>query len=219
MTASNIQIGDGIRLYKLVTDVDASGNNTLSVGQAVGGSAVSNTNPIPTHTVGGFSVLSGSFTRPTDTNAYAINDLVGVNTSVNAGNAPAVTGAVFANGDGFRIEAVRIFKTSITLTNAQFRVWLWNDQPVFTVGDNGVFGAITAIATADIAKLVDYFDVTLDIASATAGARGRAAVRIGTGLTVKPVTGTSFYYSMTALAAYAPANAEVFTAIFEGVRS
>jgi len=166
--------------------------------------------------------LSASFTRPSDTNVYAINDLLGINTSANSGNAIAVASAVFANGDGFRIERLRLFKSTNVLTLASFRIHLWRDLPTFTaIGDNGAQGLITALVVDSLQHHIEYFDVTMDIAGSTtgAGASGIGAPARSVPVIVRPNTGTTFYYSVQALGAYVPASAEVFTCFLEGVRA
>jgi hypothetical protein len=169
---------------------------------------------------GGVIVVSASFVRPADTTAYAVNDLVGANTAVNAANATEIQNAVGDAGDAIRIEKLRLRKTSIGLTNAQFRVHLFRGLPTFTVGDNGAFGALTALAATDLSLHVGYFDVTMDRASATVGggAYGVGLPPAGSGNYVSPASGTSLWYAVQALAAYAPANAETFSVHLEGIR-
>jgi hypothetical protein len=162
-------------------------------------------------------VVGASFARPGNTTPYVATDLVGTNASVNAGNAILVPNAVLKNGDAFRIEAVRVYKSSIAAL-VGFRVWLWNAQPTFTVGDNGLFGDLTGLATANVDMLVDKIDVTLTM-SGSANAVGRGVPALGNAISVKPTAGLGFYYSLTVLAGYTPANAETFNVLFEGVGS
>ena len=56
----------------------------------------------------------------------------------------------------------------------------------------------------------------MDRASATAGAYGEAAPT--TPITVSPLTGTSIYYAVQALAAYTPVSQETFQGEFSGIR-
>ena len=160
--------------------------------------------------------LRSGFTRPADTTAYAANDLVGVNTSVAAGNTIEVPNAVASPADAVRIERIVLRKSNKSLTNAQFRVHIFDRCPTWDVGDNGAGGAIGALAVTDLAGHKGYVDVTMDRASATAGACGVAAV--SPAITVSPLAGTSIYYAVQALAAYTPASGETFAAEFEGIR-
>lgn len=175
-------------------------------------------NGITTWSPDGFVVLPVSFTRPADTTAYAANDLVGVTTSTSQTNLIEIPNAVRAEGEAVRIERVRLHKSGPSLTNAQFRVHLWRAKPTLSVGDNGAFSATNVYAVDDVIHHAGYFDVTMD-KSGTAGARAAGVPNIGSGITLKPVTGTSLYFSIEALAAYTPVSGEVFTATFEGART
>lgn len=166
----------------------------------------------------GVTVHSVSFTRPSDTTAYTANDLVGISTSVVAGNSPSIPDAVYADwGDGFRFDRVRLYKSNKSTTNASFRVHIFSSQPTWDVGDNGAGGAITALAIADMSSHVGYVDITMDRASATAGAYGMANPSSGA-ITVKPASGTAIYVAVQATAAYTPVSGEVFTVALEGIR-
>ena len=164
----------------------------------------------------GVQVCRAGFTRPADTTAYAANDLVGVNTSVAAGNTIEVPNAVASPGDAVRVERVVLRKSNKSLTNAQFRVHIFDRLPTWDVGDNGAGGTISALAVADLAGHCGYVDITMDRASATAGAYGEAAP--ANPITVAPLTGTSIYYAVQALAAYTPVSQETFQGEFSGIR-
>jgi hypothetical protein len=75
----NATLNTGLQLYAKT----ASGDGTLSlvspIDISVGGTAVSSSNPLP---VGGKSLTSTcTFTRPADTTAYSINDVIADRTS------------------------------------------------------------------------------------------------------------------------------------------
>ena len=188
-----------------------------------GDDVVSGTNQLPVRTQGGITVLEASFTRPSDTTPYTANDLVGPTTSsADPSLAIAISSAVFANGDGFRIERARLKKSDISRTNAQFRLHFWRDLPTFTgIGDNGAQGAVTALVCASMDYYVDYIDVTMDRASSTASgyAQGVGVPSVGNGIVIRPRTGTSFYVSVQAIAAYTPVSGETFVIALEGLRA
>jgi hypothetical protein len=167
----------------------------------------------------GVTVHTVSFARPADTTAYTANDLVAGSTSVAATNSPIIADAVYDGADGFRLDRVRLYKSGTSLTNASFRVHIFNALPVWSVGDNGAGGAINALAVSDMASHVGFVDITMDRASATAGAYGMANPSSGA-ITVKPsvITSTAIYVAVQALAAYTPASAETFTVALEGIR-
>lgn len=171
------------------------------------------------YTPRGVTVHSVSFTRPADTNAYTANDLVGTSTSVAAANSTAILDAVYDGADGFRFDRVRLRKSNKSTTNASFRVHFFDRLPVWDVGDNGAGGAITALAVTTMAGHCGYVDITMDRASATAGAYGMANPSSGA-ITIKPsaVTSTAIYIAVQALAAYTPVSEEVFTVDVEGIR-
>ena len=133
--------------------------------------------------------LRAGFARPNDTTAYTANDLVGTNTSVAAGNTIEVPNAVANPSDAVRVERVVLRKSNKSLTNASFRVHIFDRRPTWDVGDNGAGGVIGALAVADLDGHKGYVDITMDRASATAGACGVAAV--SPAITVSPLSGTS----------------------------
>jgi hypothetical protein len=169
-----------------------------------------------TYSLGGLqAVASNTMTRPADTTAYASGDLV-----ANSTTAGSVTGMVFPNAVRFdlecaRFERIRLRKSSATLTNASFRVYLFTALPTLSVGDNAAFNSSSVLAVDDMDKLVGWFDVTMD-RSGAAGARGTGTPNAGPALTLKPASGTSLYGLIEATAAYTPTSAETFNAVLEG---
>jgi hypothetical protein len=165
-------------------------------------------------------VLRGSFARPADTTQYSANDLVAGSTSVIAGNTLEIPNAVQHPGEAFRLDVVRLRKTSISLTAASFRIHLFRALPTWTVGDNGAGGAITALAVTSLSDHAGYVDITMDSASATASGSAYGKANPSTGaITVSPVVGTSIFVAIQALSTYTPASAETFSVGLEGIRS
>lgn len=152
-----------------------------------------------------FKRISGSFTRPADTTAYAVGDLVA--NSVTAGSVVPVTlAATFSSGGNFRMDRVRLQKSNVILTNAQFRVHFYTTSVItFANGDNGAW------STNQSANYIGSFDITMDKAF-TDGASGLVicglnSVSLDTGFGVSAV--------IEARAAYTPASAEIFTVTLE----
>jgi hypothetical protein len=143
--------------------------------------------------------------RPADTNAYAAGDLIANSTTAGSVTFQTLDCARVA-GAGFAINGVRIYKTTSTLTNAIFRVHLYDASPrTVSNGDNGVFlsdGADTHIG---------YVDVTTDVAFSTPGAQGFAPCS----MLVRIPSGTTLYLLLEARAAYAPGSAEQFEVTLE----
>lgn len=173
--------------------------------------------PGATTTPKGVLSLRAGFIRPNDTTAYAANDLVAGSTSAVAGNTVEVPNAVGAAGDAIRIERIVLRKSAKSLTNASFRLHIFDRRPTWDVGDNGAGGAITALAVTDLDGHKGYVDITMDRASATVGAYGTGTPS-GGAITVAPLTGTSIYFAVQATAGYTPVALEAFVAEFEGIR-
>jgi len=152
-----------------------------------------------------FRRKSSNFTRPSDTTAYAVGDLI-----ANSVTAASVTPLSWATTGSrpFYIPRIRLQKTGTSVTNASFRIHVYDSSPsVATTGDNGVFASVVTGNT----KWLGAFDGTMLTAHAD-------------GCVVDCVPPTDFlrrtfigdpgtlYGLIEAFAAYTPANAEVFTA-------
>lgn len=162
--------------------------------------------------------ISANFTRPADTTAYAAGDLVANSTSSGSVVPLSFTNAVRSAGDCVRIERVRIEKSGTSLTNASFRLHLFEASPTPTVGDNGVFNNAGVLASNNVLNYVGAFPVTMTN-SGSDGATGFGVPATGAGVTCSPTSGTTLYGFLEATAAYTPANAEVFYVVIEGYRT
>lgn len=86
-----------------------------------------------------------SFNRPANTTAYADGDLVANDTT--AGNVVPLTFSVARLGKGSGvIRRVRLFKDDETVTNANFTLHLFAQDPSVNVGDNAALDSGTAYA-------------------------------------------------------------------------
>jgi hypothetical protein len=148
-----------------------------------------------------------SFTRPGDTTAYASGDLVANSTTAGSVVAPVLgigTSAV-TTGQQFRIDRIKLAKSTVTTTNAAFRVHLYRTAPTVANGDNGAF------STSGTANYLNSFDITITQAftDGAAGfvATGANAIVLDSGATIVAL--------VEARGAYAPGNAEVFTLTLE----
>lgn len=147
-----------------------------------------------------FSTLSRSFTRPSDTTAYASGDLV-----ANSTTAGSVTPITLALGNPAQAQAiirrVRLTKSGTTATNGQFRVHFYGASPAVTNGDNGVWLS---------SKAANYFgSIDVTVIAFSDGCTGTGASAVNSELQVN-IAG-SVYCLLEARAAYTPASAEVFT--------
>lgn len=155
-------------------------------------------------------LTSNTITRPADTTAYAVGDLV-----ANSTTAGSVTAFSFASASResqvVRIERVRVRKSGTGVTNASFRVHFYNAPPgTPTNGDNGAF--LTSIAS-----WIGSFDVTVDRAGSD-GAIGAGLPLVGSSITAKVGSNRTLYALLEARGAYTPANAETFTLKVEAYR-
>lgn len=184
------------------------------------GAPVSELNPVPGYSPGGFFTVSASFTRPADTTAYSAGDRVA--DSAGAATVLEFTNVARATSEAVRIERIRMRKTGTSLANASFRVHIFRTLPTVGVNDNGVFNAAGSLALADIAGYVGSVDVTMDKAG-TIGARGVGVPATGAGITCEAAgtSGheTSLWAVVEALAAYTPVSGETFTVTIEAARS
>ena len=158
-------------------------------------------------------VITGSFTRPADTTAYASGDLVANSTTV-ADVAPitfsfpedTTPGNATAKADKSVLQfmGVKLAKSGTSTTNASFRVHLFSQNPCatsplgITNADNGAFSVNKAgyIGSVDI-TLLGMKDGAVAVASADMKTFG-------------PEEATLFAF-VEARAAYTPASEEVFT--------
>ena len=162
--------------------------------------------------------ISANFTRPSDTTAYAVGDLVANSTTSGSVVPLSFANAVRSAGDCVRIERVRIEKSGTSLTNASFRLHLFEASPTPTVGDNGVFNNAGVLATNNVLNHAGTFPVTM-IWSGSDGAMGIGVPTTGAGATVSPTSGTTIYGLLEVTGAYTPASGEVFYVVLEGYRT
>lgn len=163
--------------------------------------------------VGALSALvTATFTRPADTNAYASGDLVANSTT--AGSVTPMTLAI-GRGDSNAaatgmIRRLRLRKSGTSITNASFRVHLYRTSSITCAnGDNGAF------STNQAANYVGRFDVTMDQAF-TDGASGNGIPAVGSEVNFASAT---YYALIEARGAYTPASGETFTVELEVVQN
>jgi hypothetical protein len=158
-----------------------------------------------------------SFTRPADTTTYASGDLVANNTTAGSVVPLTFTTVTRSAGDSVRIERARINTSNALLTNASFRLHLFETTPVPTVGDNGAFNTAGVLATSGIDGYLGNFSITLSN-SGTTGSSGRGVPDVGSAIIATPATGTSIFGLLEVTAAYVPVSGATFTVSLEGYR-
>lgn len=153
--------------------------------------------------------ISANFTRPADTTAYAVGDLVA--NSVTAGSVVAMVLIAGRVPKGkFTIKSARLQKSGVVVTNAQFRVHLYKVAPVtVTNGDNGAWN------TSGVADYIGAIDITLDKVFTDGSSAMGIPVNSVPELRVNLSTGKAVYALLEARAAYTPVSAEVFTLVVD----
>lgn len=161
-------------------------------------------NPIPvngTVSAGGFQVVvSASFTRPSDTIAYAAQDVVS-----NSTTAPAVitfAAAARVNGGSGLIVSARHLKNSTNTVGANFRLQLYRVAPT-AVNDNAQF----PILFANRANRIGF----IDFAHSTGGTGSDASAALATFVNLPFVcnaASNSLLGILTTTAAYTPTSGE-----------
>jgi hypothetical protein len=159
-------------------------------------------------TAGIVATPSTTVTRPANTTAYVVGQLVANSTTAGSVTALQFTASRLAAGSA-TIRRGRLSKTSTSTTNAAFRLHLFSASPLApTNGDGGAFVPVGA------ANYLGALDVTSMIAC-TDGAAGNGAPLIGSDITFALSSGTTIYGLLEARGAYTPTSSEVFTAYLE----
>lgn len=154
-------------------------------------------------------VTSNTITRPNDTTAYAVGDLIA--NSATAGSVTPFSWTSAATGSVVEIGRIRIKKSSTSVTNASFRVHLYNATPGTPAnGDNGAWST-------SMSAYIGAFDITVDRAF-TDGSEGAGVPLVGSSILCKIASGTTLYGLLEARAAYTPAAQETFSIIVEAKR-
>jgi hypothetical protein len=154
--------------------------------------------------------LSQSFTRPSNTTAYNLGQLVA--NSVTAGAVVPMSFNVGGNSmpGQFRLSRIRLFKSGTSSANAQFRLHLYSAPPTLANGDGGAWStnqAASYLGSIDVAGMKAFTDGCCDVGDDAAGAEHL----------VRLPGGTAFYGLIEARAAYAPVGNEQFTVTLETV--
>ena len=117
---------------------------------------------------------SASFTRPADTTAYAVNDVVSNSTSTTTPMTLAAVGIINSSGGAAAgyITKVRLVTDNKAFT-AQCRVWFFNSTSITVAADNAAFGPKWAdrsarIGYVDLPTLAPEDSTASDCAEATA---------------------------------------------------
>lgn len=178
---------------------------------------VSSTNPLPVTssattpivTAGSGYFVTASKTRPADTNAYAIGDVI--NESASAGTNWTFS-SIGPSGGKILITyvALEIDLAAVISGMASFRVHLFDAAPT-AINDNAAF----SVATGDRTKYLGYLEVsTPEDLGATLWVQNdtvRLPVKLAS-------ASTSLYGMLETRAAYTPSSGDVFTVHIRAIR-
>lgn len=150
---------------------------------------------------------SASFTRPADTNQYAVGDLVANSTT--AGSVVPMS-FVLGNNFGFgqfRLTRVRLTKTNNSPTTATFRAHLYSSSPTSAAGDNAAYSTNLSgwLGAIDVPLMTPFTDGCASVGAAVAGSE----------FLIRQAAGSTVYALLMALGTYTPASQEVFTLTLE----
>ena len=164
--------------------------------------------------VGGESaVAASSFTRPADTIAYAIGDLV-ANSTTAGSVVPLALAAARVNGGTGLVRRVRLSTARTGLSGSeQFRVHLFKTAPTSANGDNAPM-SVNGVGAIHLGSA----DVTLDRVF-TDGSKGIGVPAVGSDILFDAAAGsTSLFALLEARSVYTPAASETFTVALEVLR-
>lgn len=157
---------------------------------------------------------SATVTRPADTTAYGSGDLIANSTT--AGDVTAMSFTAALSGDGaIKIRRARVYKDDDDVTNATFRLHLFDADPTGTAPTNGDNGAIALTGVTD--NSLGAFDLAMTTTPDihTDGNVGFAVPITGSEINVLMSSNQTIYGLLEARAAYTPASGEVFTVVLE----
>lgn len=152
--------------------------------------------------------ISATFTRPANVTAYAANALVANN--VLPGSVVPMTFQLdnsFPMAQ-FRLTRARLYKNGVAVTNATFRLHLYQALPTVTNGDGGAWLSTNSadwLGNIDISSMLAFSD----------GAAGTGSCPAGSEMIIRAKQGKNVYGLLQALGAYTPASGEVFTVVLE----
>ena len=148
-----------------------------------------------------FNAVSSTFNRPSGTLTYALGQMV-----ANSGTATNVTPMEFSpvpltsrNGS---IRRARIFTSGTSISYAQFRLHLYQEQPTCANGDGGAWDT-------DYSSYLGAFLITCDKVH-TDGISGIGYPEVGSEINFETSQFYNIYGLLEARAAYDAASAETF---------
>lgn len=150
---------------------------------------------------GPFATITTTITRPTDTNAYAVDDVLADSTSAPTVGGNTLAAAARVSGGSAELRDITIISSATPAAPLQGELWIF-DSAVTAVNDNATF----ALSDADALKLVAVIPFTL-----VAQPSNSVAIIAGINLGFTCVGSADLRYLVRVKNAYVPANAETLT--------
>lgn len=187
-------------LERVTTLVKAAGQAAMSASHPV--VIASDQTPVAIKT--NMAVVSQEITRPSDTTAYAFNDVVGPTGGAAVGNLADIFRENGANGGSGYITKVELLTDQIANV-ASYRIYFFNAAPT-AIADNVTFELIYA----DAAKLVGYVDI---VNMSLEGSSSTAAGGLWTGqlAAVAAAADYDLFYVIVTKTAFTPASDQKYT--------
>ncbi len=149
------------------------------------------------------AIIPASFTRPNDTTAYDIDDLIANSTTANQ-VVPMELVATRAFNSPALLRRARIFVNDTAFAGKIIRARFYRNKPVPANGDNAAYST-------DRAEYLGRVDVLLD-ETFTDGAGGIGIPVVGSDIMFMPKLGTqSIFALLAARSAVTPAAQKIFT--------
>jgi len=158
-------------------------------------------------------VVSNNFVRPANATVYASGYLV-ANSTVAASVVPLSFISSGPSTGNVCIQRVRHKKSSVSTTNANFRVHFYSADPS---ASSGIVNGDGGNWSTSVANWLGAMDVTMATAFSD-GAAGIGVANQGTEITSTFTNGRTIYALIEARGAYTPGSAETFTAVVETIQ-
>lgn len=173
----------------------------------VSGGDVCATNPLAVSSSP--KITSGAtLTRPADTTAYAVGDLVANSTTAASVAAILFTSCARGTDVGGRVTGASLAKSGTGTTNATYRLHLFKVNPVASAPTNGDNGAFAPALKAGYLGFIDFPTPSFAFGD---GVGYKGILSTSSFINFAPVSGTANLYGLVeARGAYTPANAETF---------
>ena len=152
---------------------------------------------------------STTLTRPNDTTAYAVGDLVADNTTAGSVAVKSFTASRIATGNGYIDRARLITNKTSGMAAIGMSIRFWSAAPTYTNGDNGAYAVATGNASFLGKMTVTAFEQNAD------GAVAIATSDTGRGINFSLASGSTIYWDLQINSVLTPAANQTFILIPE----